>query len=96
MFDLFQPVTIVIFSPVTVADLENVSVGGSCKRINTPPSSHEGSMKSVKNMADFDGEDFMSDEELTRIEESNRRSKIGPHSPRSPPSSSHSPNCKLR
>ena len=77
---------------MTVADLENVTVGGA-KRIHTPASSREGSVKSVKNMADFDGEDFMSDEELSKIEELTQ-ARIGPHSPRSPTSPPLSPRCE--
>lgn len=47
-------------------------------------------MKSDKNMADFDGEDYMSEEELMRIGELHELQKQGhhhltSHSPRSPP-----------
>ena len=48
-----------------------------------------GSVKSDKNMADFDGEDYMSEEELMRIGELHELEKQGthhhPHSPQSPP-----------
>lgn len=78
-----SPVTVV---GLTVGDLEDVTSIG-CKKVHTPPSpsSHDGSIKSGKNMGDFEGE-FTSEDELMKIEEFKRFK--GPHSPKSPTSPS--------
>lgn len=72
----------------------DTSGGGVCvsKMVHTPSSSPAGSAKSEKNMADFEGEDYMSEEELSRIgglqhQETHQRGAgiQRPCCPRSPP-----------
>lgn len=75
--------------------LKNLEIAVPRPLTATPASSAGGSPKSDKNMADFEGEDFMSDEELARIHEfhsskpaqAHSSNKSPTRSPRSPVSS---------